>query len=104
MDNTNVNDDNLINDTSLTQKTDDATNNSNSSVDSNTQQYKKYKMTIDQDVCIRCGSCHIMYPEVFEGRADGTSYPIDGVTVDKDKAEDMKLICPVEAIDLIEVA
>jgi ferredoxin len=62
------------------------------------------KMKIDQDVCIRCGSCHITYPDVFEGHDDGTSHPIEGVTVDRTRAEELKLICPVEAIDLEEIS
>jgi ferredoxin len=61
------------------------------------------KMTIDQDICIRCGSCHITYPDVFEGHSDGTSHPIEGVKVERNLALEMKLICPVEAIDLEEI-
>jgi ferredoxin len=78
-------------------------NNEDVNVQSSTKDDSKVKMTIDQDVCIRCGSCSITYPDVFEVRSDGSSHPIDGVLVDRIKAEEMKLICPVEAIDLEEL-
>lgn len=68
----------------------------------NDQKNDKVYLMIDQDVCIRCGSCHITYPDYFEGRDDGSSHPIAGVQVDKAVAIDLKLICPVEAIDISE--
>jgi ferredoxin len=78
---------------------DDSDSNSKASPKDNS----KVKMTIDQDVCIRCGSCSINYPDIFEVRSDGSSHPIDGVLVDRISAEEIKLICPVEAIDLEEL-
>lgn len=62
------------------------------------------KPVVDHDLCIGCGSCEDIAPEVFVLRDDGLSYviaeePGEGLYgVVRDAAD----LCPVEAISVLE--
>ncbi|HQG57668.1 MAG TPA: ferredoxin [Candidatus Dojkabacteria bacterium] len=58
----------------------------------------KKQMRINKQVCIRCGTCAMMHPEQFEILPDGTVSEIEGKTVDTNKADEIKRVCPVGAI------
>lgn len=62
------------------------------------------KAFVDRDLCIGCGACTSIAPEVFELDNEGISVPIvDQIKVEIIKfAEEAKDSCPVEAINLIK--
>ncbi len=53
------------------------------------------KMTIDQELCVGCGVCASLYPDVFEMQDDGKAK-----VVSKDNCDHNEIIdnCPVGAI------
>lgn len=61
------------------------------------------KLKVDKDICIGCGACQAIAPEVYEIDDDGLA----GVIVDEisedvmDDAIDAKEGCPVNAIEEI---
>ena len=59
---------------------------------------EKKQMRINKQVCIRCGTCAMMHPEQFGILPDGTVSEIEGKTVDTNKADEIKRVCPVGAI------
>ncbi|EDS78424.1 ferredoxin [Clostridium novyi A str. 4552] len=62
------------------------------------------KADVDNDLCIGCGLCPSICPEVFDMGDDGKAH----VTVDeveeasKDSASEARQSCPVEAITVEE--
>lgn len=59
------------------------------------------KVTVDQELCIGCGACANLCPEVFELQDDGKSSVLDetGAGCDVDVAANS---CPVGAIKVTE--
>lgn len=60
------------------------------------------KAIVNQDLCISCGSCIAICPEVFDWNDDGKADVIlDPVTADlEDCASDASDSCPTGAIEL----
>lgn len=58
------------------------------------------KVTVDQEVCIGCGMCIDICPEVFKFNEDSKSEVIPEANFEdlKEKAEEAKEVCPVDAI------
>ncbi len=58
------------------------------------------KFKVDQELCIGCGACEGVCPEVFEMRDDDKAYVIkDPVPAElEDNALESEESCPVEAI------
>lgn len=58
------------------------------------------KIIIDQELCIGCGACANLCPEVFEMKNDGKAEVVDS---EKDKCGYEMAIesCPVDAIKII---
>lgn len=58
------------------------------------------KAYVDKDLCIGCGVCPSVCPEVFEMRDDGLSHVIVDTVPDdvQDEAKDAEESCPVDAI------
>jgi ferredoxin len=61
---------------------------------------------VDQDLCIGCGSCEDICPDVFEVDGDGFSHVIAedpaAACADAGCCEEAAEECPVEAISLVE--
>jgi ferredoxin len=53
------------------------------------------KITVDQELCIGCGVCASLYPDVFEIRDDGKAKAVNNDDCDYDEAINS---CPVGAI------
>lgn len=61
------------------------------------------KITVDQDLCIGCGSCEAIAPDHFELKDDGKSHVKKQYTEDdKDIIKEAVDGCPVQAIKLVE--
>ena len=60
------------------------------------------KPVIDFELCIVCGSCVEVCPEVFELREDGKAYVIAPDKCNTCDCEDAANICPSEAITFEE--
>ncbi len=62
------------------------------------------KLEVNQDVCIGCGACHAVCPEVFDINGEGFAETIVDTVAEKDKesAIDAKEGCPVFAIEEVE--
>ena len=59
------------------------------------------KATVDHDLCIGCGLCEEICPEVFKMNEDNLADAIAEVTPDNQaKAEEARDSCPVEAITI----
>ncbi len=59
------------------------------------------KANVDQDLCIGCGLCESICPEVFEMGEDGLAHVIAEVTDDLEgSALEACESCPTEAISL----
>lgn len=59
------------------------------------------KAKVDHDLCIGCGLCESICPEVFEMGDDGLAHVIAEVTEDlEDSAQEACESCPTEAITL----
>lgn len=58
------------------------------------------KVIVDQDLCIACGACIDIAPEIFDWNDEGLSHAIvDEVPEDKeDLAKEAIESCPTEAI------
>ena len=61
------------------------------------------KLKVDKDICIGCGACAAIAPEVFEIDDEGLATTIVDEVADevKDDAIDAKDGCPVSAIEEI---
>lgn len=59
------------------------------------------KMEVDQDLCISCGSCMEICPEVFDWDDDEKAYvKVDEIPPDQiDQAQEAMDSCPTDAID-----
>jgi len=57
------------------------------------------KLTVNKTVCTRCGTCIAMYPEIFEFSEDGTVQVKEKVKIEDSNVEEIKSICPVDAIE-----
>jgi ferredoxin len=60
------------------------------------------KPVVDFDLCIGCGSCVEICPEVFELKDDIKAYVKDESKCNTCNCEEAANICPVEAITFIE--
>ena len=62
------------------------------------------KVEVDKDVCISCGLCIDICPEVFEYDENSKSRVIEGCNLDEhnDEILEAKDACPVEAIKVTE--
>lgn len=59
------------------------------------------KASVDHDLCIGCGLCESICPQVFEMGDDGLAHVIGQVTADlEESAEEARESCPVEAISI----
>jgi ferredoxin len=58
--------------------------------------------SVDHDLCIGCGNCAEICPEVFELREDGYSWVVQEAPDEslRDCVEDAEESCPVEAISI----
>ncbi len=58
------------------------------------------KATVDQDLCIGCGVCESVCPEVFQMNDEGLAEAIEGEInlADMENAKQAQIGCPVEAI------
>lgn len=59
------------------------------------------KFKVDKDLCIGCGACQAIAPDVFEIDEDGLAHTIVDEVADEvtEDAIDAKEGCPVNAID-----
>lgn len=55
------------------------------------------KVTIDASVCVGCGLCEQLCPEVFEVQADGVAH-VKADACDSHNAGEIAEQCPVSAI------
>ncbi|SMB83224.1 ferredoxin [Desulfonispora thiosulfatigenes DSM 11270] len=54
---------------------------------------------VDQELCIACGSCIALCPEVYDWNGSGKADVIAEITAElKDSAVEAKDICPTDAI------
>lgn len=60
------------------------------------------KPVVDYELCIGCGSCVEVCPEVFELRDDSKAYVIAEDKCNSCDCEEAAGICPVEAISFSE--
>ncbi len=58
------------------------------------------KITIDRDLCIGCGNCETIAPEVFELGKDGIAVVKDPNVVEESLIREAAESCPVDAITL----
>jgi len=61
---------------------------------------KNLKPKIDKDLCIGCGACVALCPEVFELKEDGKAYVKNPADCSKYDCKPAKESCPVDAITL----
>lgn len=60
------------------------------------------KAIVNEELCIGCGMCESICPEVFEMNDDGIAVVIGEVTEDlADSANEAKEACPTEAIEIV---
>ena len=62
------------------------------------------KIIIDKDLCIGCGTCEGICPEVFEVRDDGKSHVKGGADLEENKEgiKEAEESCPESAITVKE--
>lgn len=58
------------------------------------------KLYVDQDLCIACGACISLCPEVYDWNDDGKAYvTVEEIPSDEEEsAKDAMDSCPTEAI------
>ena len=63
------------------------------------------KFKVDKDICIGCGACNAICPDVFEINDDGLSEVVVETVPEEQKESAIEAIesCPTEAIKEIEV-
>lgn len=59
---------------------------------------------VNKDVCIGCGACQAMVPEVFEIDDDGLAFVMDDAKISENKTDVEEAIenCPTGAISMTE--
>lgn len=62
----------------------------------------KFFVKVDEDVCLGCGLCQSLYPEVFELGTDGHSHVKKGVKIDEAKLKEIMSHCPASGIYIEE--
>lgn len=62
------------------------------------------KAKVDKDICIGCGLCESVCPEIFSIEDDGLAVAIEGDILESlnEQAEEAKDGCPVSAIEIEE--
>jgi len=62
------------------------------------------KVKVEQDICIGCGACQAICPDVFEINDDGLSQAVVENVPEENKDDVIEAIesCPTEAIKEIE--
>jgi ferredoxin len=60
------------------------------------------KAKVDTEVCLGCGLCASLYPDLFEIGADGHSHVKPGVKIDEKKLQEVMKSCPAGAIEIIK--
>lgn len=55
---------------------------------------------VDSDVCIGCGACVSVAPDVFEIGDDGKAHVKDPEGADEEEVKQAADVCPVDAIKL----
>jgi len=66
----------------------------------------KLKVWVDKNLCIACGACIAVAPEVFKWGSDGKSEAIKEILEDPElinKAKEAASICPTGAIKTEEI-
>ncbi|MFC1651871.1 ferredoxin [Patescibacteria group bacterium] len=58
------------------------------------------KIKIDQNLCIGCGACVSLCPDVFELKEDGKANVKDEKACEKCDCKRAKEACPVQAISI----
>ena len=58
----------------------------------------KYKIKVDENLCIGCGSCAAICPEAFQIDDNGKSKPIKEEVLELGCAKTSEESCPVKAI------
>jgi len=56
------------------------------------------KPVIDQELCVGCGVCESIYPEVFKLHDDGKAHVIKEDNIDEQKLQEAIDQCPVQCI------
>lgn len=56
------------------------------------------KVWVEQDLCIGCGVCNSMAPDIFELNDEGKAYVVDGADFSSADIDEIISSCPVEAI------
>lgn len=57
------------------------------------------KLTVNKEVCTRCGTCIAMYSEIFEFSPEGNVQVKKDASIDDKDVEEIKNVCPVGAIE-----
>lgn len=71
-------------------------------MDEEKKKNKKKKVVIDKNVCIKCGSCALLYPDAFEILDDGVVTEKEEQIITDEEAKEVINTCPVGAISLVK--
>jgi ferredoxin len=63
---------------------------------------KQLKVKIDQNTCIKCGTCIALFPDLFEFDIDGNVVAKQDQTVSEENADEVVGVCPTGSISKIE--
>ncbi len=60
------------------------------------------KIKVNQNLCIGCGACANLFPNVFKMNEDNKAEAINSELCEEDEARDQEIIdiCPVKAIEI----
>ena len=61
---------------------------------------KNFKVVIDKEKCLGCGSCVALVPEVFQLGKDGKAEVKDPLAASLEQIQLAKEACPVKAIKI----
>lgn len=57
------------------------------------------RLFVNQEICIQCQTCVMMYPTYFELKSDNTVHEIGDGVVPADKVDEIMSVCPSSAIN-----